>query len=130
MEKANRIGKVTINSSRPYIQRQGTLKWYEKNIPFIKPSQIAVGLPDIVVPGNALSQAVSKAWMINVLGCHAHIEDTTQHAKFILDNTSAFVFFLSDDSSLDWKYPGRMMRFSGSTGRTPNLTGLEKLLNS
>ena len=130
LEKANQIGRLIINSSRPFSQRQGTVDWYARHAPFVKPDQIIVGLPDIVIPGNAASQAVSKAWIINVLGCRSHIEDSTLHAKIILDTTNAFVFLLSDDTSLDWQCQGRLMRFGGINGRTPDLTGLADLLNS
>ena len=128
--KVNQIGRLTINSSRPFSQRQRTIDWYAKHAPFVKPEQVIVGLPDIVVPGNATSQAVSKAWIINVLGCRSHVEDVTLHAKIILDTTNAFVFLLSDDTSLDRQYRGRLMRFGGINGRTPDLTGLAELLNS
>lgn len=130
LNKANLKGHLTVNSSRPFDQLTSTVGWYRHYAPFIKPEQIVVGLPDLVVPGDIMRQAVSKAWIVWLLGCRAHIEDVVYHAKFILDYTNAFVFLLSDDSSLDVKYKTRLMRFGGINGKPPDMTLLAELVDS
>ena len=129
LERANRIGRLTINSSRPYDQLVPTIAWYRQHAPFIRPEQIVVGLPDVVVPGDIMRQAASKAWIVRLLGCRAHVEDVVYHAQFILDNTNAFIFLLSDDASLDVKYKTRLMRFGGINGKPPDMTLLAQLIN-
>lgn len=128
LEKVKRIGNPLINSSRPYEQLQGTVDWYKKYAPFWDTERIVVGLPDIVRAGDLMAQAVSKAWIVKLFKCRSHIEDVTLHAKLILDTTDAFVFFLSDDPSLDEAYKGRIMRFGGVNGAHPDLTGLNSLI--
>lgn len=130
LERANRSGRLTINSSRPYKQLDATIAWYRQYVPFIKPEQIVVGLPDVVVPGDIMRQAASKAWIVRLLGCRAHVEDVVYHAQFILDYTNAFVFLLSDDASLDMRYRTRLMRFGGINGKPPDMTLLARLINS
>jgi hypothetical protein len=136
LEKADRLAKdrhlggPIINSSRPYSQLAATVGWYREHAPFIKPEQIVVGLPDIVVAGDAQKQAISKCWYIKLFGCPAHIEDVTAHAKIILDTTDAFVFLLSDDTSLDKFYRGKLMRFGGLNGNPPDMTQLARLISS
>lgn len=127
LKKANQVGRLIINSSRSFEQRGSTITWYKKHMPFIKPEQIVVGLPDVVIPGDALSQAVSKTWVIRLFGCRAHVDDVASHAKLILDHTNAFVFLLSDDASLDRRYQTRLMRFGGIGNRPPDMTMLNKL---
>jgi hypothetical protein len=121
---------LIINSSRAYGQLDGTVAWYRERIPFIRPEQIIVGLPDVVVPGDIVAQAVSKVWTIKLFGSRSHVEDVVLHAKFVLDYTDAFVFLLSDDPSLDEEYKTRLMRFGGQSGQSPDLTFLVKLLSS
>jgi hypothetical protein len=123
-------GDLIINSSRAYGQLDGTVAWYRERIPFIRPEQIIVGLPDVVVPGDIVAQAVSKVWTIKLFGSRSHVEDVVLHAKFVLDYTDAFVFLLSDDPSLDEEYKTRLMRFGGQSGQSPDLTFLVKLLSS
>lgn len=130
LRRTNKNGNLIINSSRSYDQLDGTVVWYRKHAPFIRPEQIIVGLPDIVVPGDVVAQAASKAWIIKLFGCRLHIEDVPFHAKFILDNTDAFVFLVSDDPSLDEAYKTRLMRFGGINGNSPDLTLLAQLTSS
>jgi len=127
LKKANRVGRLIINSSRPFEQRESTITWYKEHMPFIKPEQIVVGLPDVVIPGDAFSQAVSKVWVVRLFGCRAHVEDVVSHAKLILDHTNAFVFLLSDDASLDRRYQTRLMRFGGIGNQPPGMTMLNQL---
>jgi len=130
LEKANRMGRLRINSSRPYEQLDATVAWYRQYVPVIRPEQIVVGLPDVVVPGDILTQAVTKAWIVRLFNCRSHVEDVAFHAKFILDNTDAFVFLLSDDASLDTKYKTRLMRFGGINGKPADMTQLAELISS
>ncbi len=129
LQKANRKGRLIINSSRPYEELDGTLKWYRKYASFIKPKQIIVGLPDIVEAGDILSQALSKVWVAKLYKCRSHVDDVPFHAKMILDYTDAFVFLLSDDTSLDGRYSTRLMRMGGIDGNQPDLALLNKLLS-
>ena len=128
LEEANGKGKLIINSSRPYEQLESTRDWYGYYAPFIKREQVIVGLPDIVTPGDILAQAVSKVWIIKLWGSRSHVEDVTFHAKLILDYTDAFVFLLSDDTSLDGAYNSRLMRFGGVNGEPPDMKGLARLI--
>ena len=130
LEKANKKGGLIINSSRSYDQLDGTVIWYRQHAPIIRPEQVIVGLPDIVVPGDIVAQAASKAWIVKLFGSRSHVEDVPFHAKFMLDNTDAFVFLLSDDASLDEAYRGRLMRFGGINRQSPDLTLLAKLISS
>lgn len=128
LRRANKKGNLIINSSRSYDQWDGTDAWYRQHAPIIRPEQIIVGLPDIVVPGDIVAQAASKAWIVKLFGSRSHVEDVPFHAKFILDNTDAFLFLISDDSSLDEAYKGRLMRFGGINGQPPDLTFLAELI--
>jgi len=130
LERASKKGSLIINSSRAYEQLGGTVGWYRQHAPIIRPEQVIVGLPDIVVPGDIVAQAASKAWIIRLFGSRSHVEDVPFHAKFILDNTDAFVFLLSDDASLDEAYKGRLMRFGGISGQSPDLTLLAELISA
>lgn len=128
LERANRTGELIINSSRPYEQLGSTRAWYRQYAPFISPEQIIVGLPDIVIAGDILSQAISKTWVIKTLGSRSHIEDVSFHAKTILDYTDAFIFLLSDDTALDTRYQTRLMRFGGKDGKAPDMSQLARLI--
>ena len=130
LRRANKKGGLIINSSRSYDQLDGTVIWYRQHAPIIRPEQVIVGLPDIVVPGDIVAQAASKAWIVKLFGSRSHVEDVPFHAKFMLDNTDAFVFLLSDDASLDEAYRGRLMRFGGINRQSPDLTLLAKLISS
>ncbi len=130
LQEVNKIGELVINSSRPYEQLALTVSWYKQYAPFIKPEQIVVGLPDIVVPGDIVAQAVSKVWVVKIFGSRSHVDDVNFHMKFILDHTDAFGFLLSDDASLDVPYRGRLMRFGGDNGNPPNMTQMAKLVAS
>lgn len=126
---ANKLGRLIINSSRSYDQLGSTREWYREYAPFIKPEQIVVGLPDIVKAEDILSQALSKVWVARLFKSRAHVEDTVFHGQMVLDYTDAFLFLLSDDSSLDGRYHDRLMRMGGVDGRLPDLTFLNKRLN-
>ena len=128
LERANRMGRLIINSSRPFEQLDSTRLWYRQYAPFVKPEQIVVGLPDIVIAGDILSQAITKTWVVKLLGCRAHIEDVPFHAKVILDYTNAFLFLLSNETWLDGVYNSRLIRFSGVNGEPPDMKGLARLI--
>jgi hypothetical protein len=124
MYKAYRKGyEIPIISSRPPELKQATLLWYEKYMPWIPKDNIYVGTPDV---GNG---AVSKNITVVCTGRKLHIDDYPVHMDMILEKTDYMKgILISDDSSLDEKYKGRLTRVPLDSDGNPNFAEITKLL--
>lgn len=78
-----RIPRIT---SRPGTTRDITLSWYRKNMPWIRETDIFIQ-PE----GNDKINHGFKVEMIKALGIEIFFEDNPNHAKAIVENTSATV---------------------------------------
>ena len=113
---------LTIITSRPSHLREVTKAWFELHMPWIEESRI------VMRKSEDLEGDIFKTWMIPRLGIGIHFEDSTTHAKNILDYTDARVVLLSNSGVLDYYPKDRLKRFSGRQGLLPDMRTVNKTL--
>jgi len=123
MHEAYKLGvRIPINSSRKPKLYQSTAEWYAKQLPFVIPEQIHVGLKDI--PNGELS----KLWMIKIEGKSIHVEDSYSQARIILDNSDISVILLANKKFFTAPYhEGRLTQIVGKNGQMPTMRPVYKM---
>ena len=112
-----------ITSRDPHL-RASTIAWYQKHFPFVDKNKI------ILSPTKERRGDFFKVWAIKYLVKPAiHIEDSSDHAKLILEYTDTTVGFMSNSTSLDYLKSPRLIKLLDSSSY-PTMHGVkDKIIN-
>lgn len=113
-----------ITSREPQL-RESTLGWYQTHAPFVDEERI------IISPVKERRGDFFKVWAVKFLVNPAvHIEDSTDHAKLILDYTDTAVGYMSSSKTLDYLNYPNLIRLLDSESE-PTFKGVrEKIMDS
>jgi 5'(3')-deoxyribonucleotidase len=116
------ISFYLITSRIPSL-RDSTVKWFEINMPWIKPDRIKVNRK------KSISGHEFKYVEVKNLGVDLHIDDSPEHARLILTNTNASVILISNYVNGELTKNKRIINIS-KRDRLPNMHDVRKYIIS
>lgn len=121
----NRGLDIHVITSRDPHLRDSTIAWYQKHMPFLDEQNI------ILSPTKERRGDFFKVWAIKYLVKPAiHIEDSSHHAKLILDYTDTAVGYMSGSRTLDYLKSPNLIKLLDSDSQPTFKDVREKIMNS